>query len=44
VLCEKVPLWEDTPSNYQDIPSEASIKNVVPQQVIDNAISLFCKK
>ncbi len=36
--------WEGTPSNFQDVLSEASIKSVVPQQVIDNAISLFCKK
>jgi hypothetical protein len=36
--------WEGTPSNFQDPLDETKIKSVVPQQVVDNAISLFCKK
>ena len=36
--------WEGTPSNFGDALNETDIKSVVPQQVVDNAISLFCKK
>ena len=36
--------WDGTPSNGAEALNESNIKEVVPQQVITNAITLFCKK
>ena len=36
--------WDGTPSNFGDALNETTVKDVVPQQVITNAITLFCKK
>ena len=36
--------WEGIPSNNGDVLNDSSINDAVPSQVINNAISLFCKK
>ena len=36
--------WQGTPSNFGDALNNARLKSVVPQQVVNNAITLFCNK
>ena len=36
--------WKGTPSNFQDALNQANIISTVPQQVVNNAITLFCNK
>lgn len=35
--------WENGSYNYQDLTSEASIKEIIPDPVIKNSIRQFCK-
>ena len=36
--------WEGIPSDGGDALNDSNINNVVPNQVINNAITLFCKR
>lgn len=36
--------WEGIPSNAGDVLDDSNINSIVPHQVINSAITLFCKK